>query len=98
MSESRRTVPVGGEIDPETMAALLDGRLSSAEREALLRRMEADPDAIAMLADAAAAAAAEDAADGARVVPLRRRGPLATPARRWLLAAAIAALALVPVL
>lgn len=84
--------------DAERLAALLDGRLGPAERDALLARVAGDDDALGALADAAAVSReleAENAASG--VVPLRPRRARPAWPRPWLAAAAaVAALVLLP--
>lgn len=85
--------PMDG-ADPARLAALLDGRLSGAERDALLARLADDDEDLAIFAEAAAIQReleaeddgdAEDAEDtdppvpDPRVIPLRR--PEARPAR-----------------
>lgn len=96
-------------IDPERLAALLDGRLGDAEAEAVRRELaRSDEDTLAAFADAAAVAAEleQDAAadapaqlngaiDGTRTNPVT---PLEAarsrrPRRRWMVPAAAAAAA-----
>lgn len=81
-------------LDPERLAALLDDRLSAADRAALLAQLAHDPAAREILADASAVL---DEVDGhTATVPER---PLARPAtRRWwpvLVLAAAASVAIV---
>ncbi len=75
-------------IDPERIAALVDGKLSSAERERLLRELAASPDGVELLADVAAAL---DDAGGAPVIPLRAPRARAVRWPRYAIAGAIAA-------
>jgi hypothetical protein len=91
------------DADPERLAALLDGRLSGAERDALLARLAADDEDLALFAEAAAVQRELEEADEAAAVPgvLPLRRPAARAARgldrRWLAAAAVVAgLALLP--
>jgi hypothetical protein len=88
--------------DPERLAALLDERLSGAERDELLARLADSDEDLALFAEAAAVQREleeeDEAASVPGVLPLR---PPARPARRldrrWLAAAAVVAgLALVP--
>lgn len=85
-------------VDPERIAALLDGRLDPAERAGVLERLAGSEEALGAFADAAAVAReleAEDAASG--VVPLRPRSVRPAWPRPWLAAAAaVAALVLLP--
>ena len=73
-------------IDPERLAALLDGRLSKAERAELVSRLAASEQTLEAYADAAAVAG--------ELQPGRRRW---LPPVRWIaIAAALAGLALAP--
>jgi hypothetical protein len=73
-------------IDPERLAALLDGRLSKAERAELVSRLAASEQTLEAYADAAAVAG--------ELQPGRRRW---LPPARWIaIAAALAGLALAP--
>ncbi|HLM69081.1 MAG TPA: hypothetical protein VK358_16195, partial [Longimicrobium sp.] len=93
--------PMDG-ADPQRLAALLDERLSGAERDELLARLADSDEDLALFAEAAAVQREleeeDEAASVPGVLPLR---PAARPARglnrRWLAAAAVVAgLALVP--
>ena len=76
-------------IDPERLAALLDGRLSDTEAAEVRRQLAAaDDDTLSAYADAAAVAG--ELAGESRVVPIRS-APSAR--RRWLIPAAAAAAA-----
>ena len=92
----------GSPIDPERLAALLDGRVTGRERAELLARLAADGEALEAYADALAvtdeleredeAAGAE--AEGARVLPFRpARRQAWRPGPRLALAASLAAVA-----
>ncbi|HEU0016280.1 MAG TPA: hypothetical protein VFQ45_21555 [Longimicrobium sp.] len=78
------------EIDPERLAALLDGRLSGRDRDAVVEQLAASEEMLAVYADAVAVSGAEEGnaartGDPVRVTPLRVR-------RRWVpRAAALAA-------
>jgi hypothetical protein len=79
-------------VDAERLAALLDGRLSSADAAAVRQALSAaDDDALAAYADAIAIAQ-ELSAESTAVVPLRRR--------RWMIPAVAAAaiVVLIPIL
>src|SRR5687768_10649190 len=54
-------------IDPERIAALIDGRLSADERTALLADLEASPDAFEICSDAVAALRESDDESSARI-------------------------------
>jgi hypothetical protein len=66
-------------IDPERIAALIDGRLSDTERAALLAKLDASPEALEVYADAVAAlgddtgGASHATGGGSPVVPRSRR-------------------------
>lgn len=85
-------------MDPERLAALLDGRLPPAERATALDRLAASDEDLGVAADAAAVLREleeEDARSG--VIPLRPRAARTAGVRPWMaVAAAIAAMALVP--
>ena len=93
-------------LDPETLAALLDGRLDDASRAALLARLADDDEARAVLADAAAVLGELEGVSGeaegvkprpAALEPVRLPSVRARWPRRWLAAAAVlVAVALVP--
>ena len=68
-------------IDPERLAALIDGRLNADERTALLAELEASPEAFEIYNDAVAALREGDTASAASITtatPPARRAP------RWL--------------
>ncbi|HYD54186.1 MAG TPA: hypothetical protein VEA99_16235 [Gemmatimonadaceae bacterium] len=81
MTENRPSSPT--DLDPEQLALLLEGKLSAREREALLARLAASPEELAVYADAVAATREpaellERGAPGitaARRTPWRRRMP-----------------------
>lgn len=75
-------------IDPETLAALLDGRLEGAERERVLRSIAENPDDYQTFADAAYVTAELDRKAATATPILRVR-----PRPRWLMVAAPAAIA-----
>lgn len=73
--------PPDGAADPERLAALLDGRLDGAERDALLARLADHDDDLALFAEAAAIQRAleeEDAAAGMADASLPHIVPAAT--------------------
>ena len=76
-------------IDPEQIALLLDGRFPPAEREALLARLAASPDALAAYADAVSALREVDAS-------ATRRRWWQRPGYLMAVAAALVALVAVP--
>jgi hypothetical protein len=80
-------------VDPERLAALLDGRLDARQRADVLARLAASNEALDVFVDATDALHADAPA---RVRPLARgRPPLAEPpTRRWLAAAVLLAVAL----
>jgi hypothetical protein len=88
--------PPDGAMEPERLAALLDGRLGDAERDALLAQLAVDDEDLALFAEAAAIQRELEEADEVAavpgVLPLR---PAARPARRvdrrWMAAAAVLA-------
>src|SRR5688572_15254455 len=86
-------------IDPERIAALIDGRLSSAEREALLAQLDASPEMFEAYVDAVSAmpeiSAESAAAEGAPASPASQRRP--RPFRSYAPAIALAAVLLVAV-
>lgn len=55
----------GDALDPETLAAFLEGRLSKEERDQVLRALDESPGDVAWLADASAALSALEPAGGA---------------------------------
>ncbi|HET8622559.1 MAG TPA: hypothetical protein VFM14_03275 [Gemmatimonadales bacterium] len=80
------------DIDPEKLAALMDGRLADAERTDLLAHLARSPEALEIHADAAAVLGELESKSG-KVVPLvspRAAGGRRLPPR-WLAAAAILA-------
>lgn len=91
-----------GAVSPERLAALLDGRLRGAERDALLARLAGSDEDLAAFADAAVVQreleAEDEAAGTPGVLPLRRpEQALRRMDRRWLaIAAVVAAAALAP--
>lgn len=84
-------------LDQEVIAALLDGRLASPERERVLDALADSEEWSAVFADAATAMQDEPAGGSAEVIPLRRR-PARALVRPLAIAAAIAGLALIPAL
>jgi hypothetical protein len=72
------------DIDPEKLAALLDGRLPDAERQELLSRVADSPEDMALLADARIAM--DDAVAAPTLTPQRRRWRVAHAG--WMAAAA----------
>lgn len=96
--------PMAGAPDPERLAALLDERLSGAERDELLARLADSDEDLAVFGEAAAIQReleAEDEASASAVPDELARRRAARPARgldrRWMAAAAVVAgLALLP--
>lgn len=85
-------------IDAEKLAALLDGRLSEAERVETLARLAKSPEELALLADVDAVVRAESVAATQPIIPISAarsaRRPLRLPQSGWIaLAAGIAAAA-----
>jgi hypothetical protein len=88
-------------VDPERLAALLDGRVSDAERAELMARLSSSPEMLAVLADAAAAQGELGSAsdeEGRAPVARRRFRFLSPAAIGWLAAAAVVAAVAVPLL
>ena len=85
-------------IDPEVLAAFLEGKLEPAERQRVLRVVAENPEEYEVFADAARVQAELEGTGVASVVDLRTR----TPRRRWaiaipaLIAAGLATLAIWP--
>lgn len=91
----------GREIDPERLAALLDGRLDERARAEVLEHLAASEDDFDVFVDAVAVSGElEPSGETEGVTPLRpgsRGGWAARPRTRWLaLAAAVAAIGLAP--
>jgi hypothetical protein len=84
-------------IDPERLAALMDGRVDDAERASLLTQLASDPETLAIYADAVAAsaeAAKPELTVSTATISSRRQSPA-----RWIaLAAGIALLIGIPTL
>ncbi len=91
-------------IDPEQLAALLDGRLDERQRAEVMAQLAKSPDALEAYADAVAIAAELEGGaaggGGAEVIPLRQPGrPRGFRVARWqwlAAAAVIAGVALTP--
>lgn len=103
MTDKRRDAAPGGHVDPEDLAAYLDGTLAADERAAVERALAGSQEAREVLAEAARMLGYEDRA-GEADIPTggggrARAGPRA---RRWFLpvlaAAGVGALALFPFL
>jgi hypothetical protein len=72
--------------DPELIARVLDGRATAAERAQLLRQADESPEALAVLADAAAVMV--ESTTGAGVVDIRAHRRTRVPTWVWMSAAA----------
>ena len=73
---------VARRIDPERIAALIDGKLNDAERAALMAELDASPEAFEVFADAVAALSDDDEEEAqpaanppAAVIPIATRRP-----------------------
>jgi hypothetical protein len=99
MTPDRSAFPTGKRLDPNELAALIDGRLSAAERDATLARLSELPDDLEILADAVAVAEELDD-DVPDIQPIaRRHRPHVPPVAWWLsAAAAILIVATLPVM
>ena len=83
-------------IDPQRLAALVDGKLSLEDRTELLDRLGRSPEDLALLADVAAISRESGDAGVVSLEHRRMRGPWRQP-RTWLAIAAVAAgIALAP--
>lgn len=93
--------PNDSRIDPERLAALLDGKLTAGEREEILAQLAASPDDLEVLADVDAAMASQPEPGTSTASPEKpiSRGTPAwrRPPREWLaIAAVIAGLSVLP--
>src|SRR5215467_6869448 len=88
MTPDRSAFPTGKRLDPNELAALIDGRLSAAERDATLARLSASPDDLEIVADAIAIAEElDDEVPDVRPIAPRRRAQM-PPVAYWMAAAA----------
>jgi hypothetical protein len=99
MAPERLNPTAGERLDPNKLAALIDGHLSAADRDVVLARLSASPDDLELVADVLAVAGELD--DG--VTDIRsaaaKRTPRRPPLTRWLsVAAAILVIATLPVM
>ena len=83
--------------DAESIARLLDGRATAAERQRLLERADASPELLAILADAAAIHEAERGSSSGRLTDIGTRRWRITPRRIAAIAAVLIVAATIPV-
>jgi hypothetical protein len=91
MTPDRSGFPTGKRLDPNELAALIDGRLLAAERDATLARLSASPDDLEIVADAVAIAEELDD-EVPDIRPIERRRRTHMPSVAWWLSAAAAIL------
>ncbi|MGH7617938.1 MAG: hypothetical protein ACREPM_11970 [Gemmatimonadaceae bacterium] len=99
MKLEHHTPPAGERLDPNRLAALIDGRLSTRDRDAALARIAESPDDMEVMADVLAVAAELDG----DVIDIRSRAPGRGRAPRshyirWLVAAAVVLAVALPVM